>query len=544
MLRKTLLVALTVVSMAGVLSAAPGDVRLADAAQRGDVDAVRSLLAEDADVSAAQGDGMTALHWAVYRNDLELVQLLTEAGADIHAVTREEALTPLLLAGGTGNAALIELLLDAGADANSANSIGTTVLMEAAASGSVAAVKTLLDRGADANAKALRDQTALMFAAARNRADVVRLLGPRGADLNATSEILPMDLPLFDDNGNRIPNRTGLGRPKADMMGGNTALHYAAREGHFEAVRALVEAGANVNERNPGDRMTPIVMAIVNGEFDIAKYLLDHGADPNMATVDGLAALYATIDMRYAPVAWSPTRQTAASGISQRELTYFDLMEILLEHGAEPNVRLVKPLWFRPPHHNQMWVSAAGSTPFWRAAQANDLPAMKLLIAYGSDPTIESTEGNTALAMAAGIGWLGNFALNHPDGYMLSTRYLVEELGVEVETVDKKGYTPLMGAAHRGDEEMVQYLVDHGANLQSRTELGWAVTDLANGPYIGSSVRLSHPDTVALLLELGAPSVINLGDEEILGVIKRQIEVTEDGYREKKSDPKKTPNPR
>ena len=271
MLRKTLLIAVIVVSMAGVLSAAPGDVRLADAAQRGDVDAVRSLLAEDVDVSASQGDGMTALHWAAYRNDLELAQLLTEAGADIHAVTREEALTPLLLAGGTGNAALIELLLDAGADANSANSIGTTVLMEAAAAGSVAAVKTLLDRGADPNEKALRDQTALMFAAARNRADVVRLLGPRGADLNATSETLPMDLPLFDDNGNRIPNRTGAGRPKADMMGGNTPLHYAVREGHFDAVRALVETGANVNERNPGDRMTPIVMAIVNGEFDIAK---------------------------------------------------------------------------------------------------------------------------------------------------------------------------------------------------------------------------------------------------------------------------------
>ena len=544
MLRNTLLAGVTVVSMAMVLSAAPGDVRLADAAERGDMVAVRSLLGQDVDLNAAQGDGMTALHWAVYQNDLEMARLLTEAGADIHAVTREEALTPLLMAGGTGNAKLIEFLLDAGADAKSANSIGTTVLMEAAASGSVAAVETLLDHGADANAKALRDQTALMFAAARNRADVVRALASRGADLNATSEILPMDLPLFDDNGNRIPNRTGAGRPKAEIMGGNTALHYAVREGHTEAVRALVEMGANVNERNPGDRMTPIVLAIVNGEFDIAKYLLDRGADPNMATIDGLAALYATIDMRYAPVAWSPTRQTAAGGISQRELSYFDLMEILLDNGADTNVRLVKALWFRPPHHNQMWVSAAGSTPFWRAAQANDLGAMKLLIAYGADPTISSTEGNTSLAMAAGIGWLGNFALNHPDGYMPSTRYLVEELGVEIETADKKGYTPLMGAAHRGDEEMVQYLVDHGANLQSRTDLGWAVTDLANGPYIGSSVRLSHPETVALLLELGAPPVINLGDEEILGVIKRTIVRTEDGYQEKKLDSKKNPGPR
>ena len=537
MWRKTLVAGVAVVSMVMVLTAAPGDVRLPDAAQRGDIETVRSLLAEDVDINAAHGDGMTALHWAAYRNDIEMARLLTEGGADIGRATREEALTPLLIASGTGNAALIEFLLEAGSDASAANSIGTTALMEAAAAGDADAVRTLLDHGADANAKAIRDQTALMFAASRNRAEVIELLGRRGTELNATSAIVPMDLPLFDDAGNRIPNRTSGGRPKAEIMGGNTALHYAVREGHFDAVRALVAAGANLNERNPGDLMTPMVMAIVNGEFDIANYLLGQGADPNMATIDGLAALYATIDMRYAPVAWSPTRQTAAGGIGQRDVNYLEFMEILLENGAETNVRLVKALWFRPPHHNQMWVSAAGSTPFWRAAQANDLPAMKLLIAYGADPNVMSTEGNTALAMATGIGWLGNFALNHADGYMPAIQYLVEELGVEIETRDTKGYTPLMGAAHRGDNEIVRYLVDHGANLQTRTELGWAVTDLANGPYIGSSVRLSHPDTVALLLELGAPSVIYLGDEEILGVIKRQIEVTEEGYKEKKTGP-------
>jgi ankyrin repeat protein len=537
MWRKTLVAGVAVVSMAMVLSAAPGDFRLADAAERGDIDTVRSLLATDVDVNSAHGDGMTALHWAAYRNDLDIAQLLTEGGADIQLTTREEALTPLLIASGAGNAALVEFLLEAGADASAANSIGTTALMEAAAAGNLDAVRTLLDHGADTNAKAIRNQTALMFAASRDRAEVIRLLASRGTDLNSTSAILPMDLPLFDDDGNRIPNRTSGGRPKAEIMGGNTALHYAVREGHVDAVRALVAAGVNINERNPGDLMTPMVMAIVNGEFDIANYLLGQGADPNMATIDGLAALYATIDMRYAPVAWSPTRQTAAGGIGQRDVDYLEFMEILLEHGAETNVQLVKALWFRPPHHNQMWVSAAGSTPFWRAAQANDLPAMKLLVAYGSDPNLESIEGNTALAMATGIGWLGNFALNHADGYLPAIQYLVEELGVRVETRDTKGYTPLMGAAHRGDSEIVEYLVEHGADLQARTELGWAVTDLANGPYIGSSVRLSHPDTVALLLEMGAPSVIYLGDEEILGVIKRQIEVTEDGYKEKKTGP-------
>ena len=535
MWRKTLLTGVAVVSMAMVLSAAPGDVRLADAAQRGDIETVRSLLAGDADVNAAHGDGMTALHWAAYRNDVEMAQLLTKSGADLKAATREETLTPLLIASGTGNAALIKLLLDAGADASEANSIGTTALMEAASAGDRDAVRTLLDGGADPNAKAIRDQTALMFAASRNREEVIRLLASRDTDLNATSAIVPMDLPLFDDDGNRIPNRTSGGRPKAEIMGGNTALHYAVREGHFEAVRGLVDAGANVNERNPGDRMTPMVMAIINGEFDIANFLLERGADPNMATIDGLAALYATVDMRYAPVAWSPTRQTAAGGIGQQKVNYLEFMEILLENGAEPNVQLVKGLWFRPPHHNQMWVSAAGSTPFWRAAQATDLPAMKLLVAYGADPNVESGEGNTPLAMATGIGWLGNFALNHTDGYLPAIKYLVEELGVEVETRDTKGYTPLMGAAHRGDNEIVRYLVEHGASVQTRTELGWAVTDLANGPYIGSSVRLSHPETVALLLELGAPSLINLGDEEILGVIKRKIEVTEDGYKETKT---------
>lgn len=543
MWRKSLLVAFAAVSMTVVLFGASADFRLVDAAQQGDIQAVLSLVAEEVDLNVAQGDGMTALHWAVYRNDLEMSELLVKAGADIRVVTRAEALTPLFLSAGTGNAKLIQLLVDNGADPGSTNSLGTTVLMEAAASGNPDAVKLLLDRGADGNAQAIRNQTALMFAAARNRADVIRVLAENGVDLNFTSEVIPMDLPLFDDNGNRIPNRTSSGRPKAEMMGGNTALHYAVREGHFEVVRALVDSGANVNQRNPGDWMAPLVMAIINGEFDIANYLLDQGADPNMATIDGLAALYATIDMKYAPVAWSPTRQTASGGIGQQELDYLDLMEILLKNGAKPNVSLVKALWFRPPHHNQMWVSAAGSTPFWRAAQANDLGAMKLLVSYGADPLVSSNEGNTPLAMAAGIGWLGNFSLNHPDGYMLSTRYLVEELGVAVNTVDKKGYTPLMGAAHRGDNAMVSYLVEQGAQLDRRTELGWGVADWANAPYIGSSTRRAHPETVALLLELGAPPLINIGDEEILGVIKRKILVTEEGYKVNEPDSDKKPNP-
>jgi len=290
----------------------------------------------------------------------------------------------------------------------------------------------------------------------------------------------------------------------------------------MEAIHALVEAGADVNKVNPGDRTSVMIEAIVNGHYDIASYLLDHGADPNLASIDGLAALYATIDNEYAPVAWSATSHTWADGTAQQKTNYLKLMSALLEHGADPNARIKRPLWFRPPHHNQMWVKTAGTTPLWRAAQATDLPAIQLLVSRGADPQIASTDHDTALSMAAGIGWSGNYSINAP--YFLATvKYLVEDAKIDVNAVDKDGYTAIFGAAYRGDNDVVKYLVEKGAKLDLRNSKGWSVTDMTTAPNVRSSVGLAHPETEALVVSLGAPKRLKIDDEEILGIIKRKI---------------------
>ncbi len=503
---------------------------LAEAAGQGDLTTVIAL-AQKSDVNSAQGDGMTALHWAAYREDVEMARVLIQAGANVNAANRLKAVTPLLIASNAGNAAMIELLLKSGADASLANTTGTTPLMLAAASGKVDAVKTLLDHGANVNAReSSRRQTALMFAAALNRDAVVRLLASRGADLNLTSRIVPINADIVDEDGNSIPapSRTGATKKRGEAegkvagMGGMTALHYAAREGLMATVQALVDSRVDINKTNPVDKSTSLVIAISNGHYDVARYLIEHGADPNVETIDGLAALYATVESRWAPVAWTPTAFTSASGITQQQTNYLDLMKLLLEHGANPNARINKTLWFDPPHHNDSWAKAAGATPFWRAAQATDPDAMKLLAAHGADPKIASAEKDTPLAVAAGVGWNGNFSTNAPNSFMAAAKYLVEEIQIDVNAADASGYTAVMGAAYRGDDEMIQYLIAKGALPGVKTKRGWSVTDMANGPALRSSFPLAHPGTVALLQKLGAPAPIKVQDEEILGVIGKK----------------------
>jgi ankyrin repeat protein len=505
---------------------------LLEAAEQGDLNALNSVV-QKFDVNATQGDGMTALHWAVYRDDLKMASVLIQAGANVNATNRLNAVTPLLIASNAGDAAIIDLLLKSGADANLTNSHGTTPLMLAAASGKVDAVKTLLDHGAQVNARELsRRQTALMFAAALDRAAVVRLLASSGAQLNLTSKIIAINSDIVDEDGNSIPapSRTGKTRKRGNGvgkvagMGGLSALHYAAREGHMLTVQALVESGVDVNKTSPVDKSTALVMAICNGHYDVAKYLVEHGGDPNIETIDGLAALYATIESKWAPVAWTPTASTSASGITAQQTTYLELAKLLLEHGANPNAKVNKTLWFDPPHHNDAWAKAAGTTPFWRAAQATDLEAMKLLLAHGADPKTASLEQDTPLAAAAGVGWNGNYSTNAPNSFMAAVKYLVEDIQLDVNTVDASGYTAVMGAAYRGDNEMVKYLIAKGARLDLKTKRGWSVTDMANGPYLRSSFPVAHPETVALLGKLGAPALIKVQDEEILGVIGKKGE--------------------
>jgi uncharacterized protein len=490
---------------------AASDTQVAEAVQQGDRALAVRLIAHRADVNAAQADGMTALHWAAANGDLETTKLLLRAKADVKAATRVGALTPLSLACLSGDAPVMAALIQAGADTNAAETDGATPLMKAAASGSVAAVQLLLDHRAQVNAKETHGETALDFAAGKNRAEVIRLLMKSGADATVTTTVTKLGRVRVDEDGNPIPQRAAgrggaaalggqaRGTP-ATVMGGMTALLVAARNGHAEAVRALVESGANPNLVSAGDQSSPLVIAICNGHYDVAAYLLEHGADPNLATNDGLAALYATEDTEYAQVGWAPNPITA-----QEKTSYLELLRALLAHKANPNEQLKKALWFRPTSHNQEWVDKKGVTPFWRAAQATDVAAMKILIAGGADPKIASAEGVTPLMAAAGLGWGANASRTVPDGWSPAVKYLVDESHADVNAKDMYNYTALHGAAYRGDNDVAKFLVEHGAKLDVRSKKGQTVTDMANGPMVNAHLPIDHPDTIALLEKFGAP---------------------------------------
>jgi len=512
--------------MAALASAAGSDARLADAAMHSDREAVRTLIARKADANLAQGDGMTALHWAAFNDDQAMAKMLLAAGARVDATTRLGAITPLFMACTNGSAGMINALLAAGADANSTKANGTTALMIAAASGSADAVKALLDRGADANrVETAHGQTALMFAAAAGRTAVIAVLAAHHADLNATDRVVRLARTKYgdisEDPSEKTPAKAPAAGPKegdgtvaledrvqgASAMGGMTALLFAARDGWNGAAQALVEAGADVNEVSQSEKISPLLMAVVNGHYDLAKYFLDHGANPKLASIGGLAPLYAVVDVQWAPLGWFPNPIT-----TQEKTAYLDLMQSLLAHGADPNVKLTETLWFRPLTHNGSRVKAIGATAFWRAAQANDVAAMKLLATHGADTNAASQEGDTPLMVAAGVGWRGNFSVTAPDALAAAVKYCVE-LGADLNASDRRGFTALHGAAYRGNTEAIAFLVEKGAKIDARTKAGDSVADMANGPERFGTL---HPEAVELARELGSPFADNCRSAQCL----------------------------
>ncbi len=581
---------------------------VADAAMQGGREVVRSLLKQGADVNAAQGDGMTALHWAARHGDVELARMLVYAGANLKATTRLGGLTPLLMASQIGDSAVIEVLLKAGADAKTATANGTTPLMFAAASGRVEAVKLLLARGADMNAKeSARGETALMFAAAFGHVDAIQALVTAGAEVKVTTKVVDVktltnaeeeaflraqqaqrqgaqrppgaepavvggySAALARPAGQRVEGESrpeerrpseAQGRPAesaaqsrpadparpdpasqvaglsrqfrfaelVSTQGGLTPLHFAIRQGHADAVKLLLESGADLNQVTGGDGTSPLLMAVINGQLDLAMFLLERGANPRLASDNGVTPLYAALNVHWAPKALYPQPRA----YTQQKVSYIDVMRALVAKGVDVNARLKKKVWYSGYNFDLSGVDEIGATAFWRAAYASDVEAMKLLVAHGADPNLGTVKpagrprtgdggrevvedvsglppvpvggpGVTPLQAATGVGYGEGFAANShrnaPSGWMPAVRYLVEEIGVDVNARDHEGNTALHHVAARGDNEMILYLISKGADVKAVNRAGETTADMANGPVQRTQ---PFPETLELLVKLGA----------------------------------------
>jgi ankyrin repeat protein len=529
---------LLVLLSAGLANAGMSDV--ADAAMQRNLAALRALLQQKADVNAPQLDGATALHWAVRWDDLEAAELLIRAGANVRASNRF-AVTPMSLASLNGSAAMIEKLLKAGVDANSALSeLGETPLMMAARTGKLDAVNVLLDHGAAVNAReSSQGHTALMWAAAQRHPAVVKLLIERGADVNARSnvEVPPVrgrgsavgaarnnDTPAAAPRGNppacpqvapRPAQVFGVAGPtvrtKATGGGCISALILAARENDPESVRILLESGANVN-LTMNDGTTALIVAIMSGHYDIASFLLDKGADPNIADGKGMAALYATVHMRNLPT-------TDVPQVKADDAALLKLIRKVLDHGANANARLSAKLPYRGGT-DPTWQSEVGATPFLRAAYSNDIVLMRILLAYGADPQIPASDKTTPLMAAAGVGWLPNLVYTRNEN-LVETLKLCLELGNDIHAInDGKpnsggpfGVTALHGAAFKGLPEGIQFLVDNGARVDAQDAastvggargVGRTPLDYAEGIYFQGQPPRREEKAVVLLKKLMA----------------------------------------
>lgn len=438
-----------------------------------------------------QGDGTTPLHNAVVANDLAAVQKLLRSGANPSAANRY-GITPLSLAAENGNAPVFEALLKAGADAKATLPGGQTLLMTAARTGNPEILRTLLDRGADPNAVEDTDgETALMWAAAQNHPEAVKLLAARGADVNARSKSFTYKTDRFGLEG----VLTIL--PKGHL----TVLMIAAREGSLDAARALADSGAGLDLMDP-DGTTALVFAIINNHYDTAAMLVERGANPNIGDSAGMAALYAAADMNtLIEIYGRPARKTAD------RLTGVDLIQKLLEHGANPNQQLKAPALQRahtPGDRNL----GEGATPLMRAARNGDSAAMRMLMEHGADAGIAQKNHVTALMLAAGLGrGLGTFADEYAsEKEQYEAVKLLLEKHVEVNAANDAGDTALHFAALSMDS-VVELLVMNGADMAAKDRQGRTPLDMASGkggPGRAGAAAVPRPGTMALLKKLGA----------------------------------------
>ena len=566
------------------VGAASSDV--ADAAMRGDTATVRRLLQKASDVNAPQVDGATALHWAVYRDDLAMVDLLIRAGAR-PSVTNRAGMSPLAMAALYGSPQIVDRLLKAGADAKAVGPSGETMVMYAARNGRPDTIRLLVEAGADVNARErVRGTTALMWAVAQRNPKAVEALLAAGADHSARSGAagLPRNYLAqrvntraveeaqrrhqralaagrtyeqqlewefengIDLGGARnafVPDRAarpqGAGgqapapagtaaagtapatatgptpAPRPDNVGapqvvaddtevvvaglvgsgggGLTPLVFAAREGDLESARLLVAAGANVNQQTEYG-WSPLLTAVNNRNYKLAQFLIEQGADVNLTNKGGWTPVYLATDNRNIEGGDYP--------VPKADLDHLELIDLLLQKGANPNLRVKDNTLTRTIFTTQ-WFFEDGATPFVRAAQSSDTALMTLLLKHGADPKIATATGDSALTAAGGIGWVDGVTYERSPKENVEAVRMLLDLGLDPNHANNEGRTALMGAALKGRPEVIRLLVERGAKLETR-DRGSRDTHIPGAPVAG--VTFQAIDYAEGLVRVGVQSAV------------------------------------
>ncbi|SVA79717.1 uncharacterized protein METZ01_LOCUS132571 [marine metagenome] len=520
------------------------------AAENGNSEIANILLESEADVEAVTRLGAyRPLHLAARRGHTSVIQLLLDASADPEVESTTGSVRPLHFAAASGNAAAVQAMITHGVELNAKESMwGQTPLMFAAAAGRTEVIRLLLQGGADFALTAAvidmpsrdefdrQDQQARRARMAETEQTVDRTGGARQG---ATDERLVAS----SSGGARseqdlllVQQRDRVNQPLSHAQlvggyGGMTALLMAVRDGHTSTAFTLLDHGVEIDQVSAGDHTSPLLMALINGHFGLAMELFNRGADPTIASDAGATPLYIALNTEWIP----KSRHPQPTHRLQQEVTYLDLMKAFLDAGVDLNARLTKQLWYTTFGDDYLRTNRTGATPFWRAAYGLDLRAMRLLIEYGADPNIPTQKpagrsyrgggaaqsgmldpsglppvpiggpGAWPIHAASGIGYGEGYAANihrHvPESWVSSVRYLIEELGADVNARDHNGYTALHHAAARGDNELILYLVSQGADVSVVSRRGQTVADMANGPVQRILPFLS---TVALLEGLGS----------------------------------------
>lgn len=543
------------------------------AAALGDAQMAQMLLYAGANVNArTRINEYTPLHVASEAGNAAVVKILLDAGAQVNAKTSVSGVTPLHLAAGAGSVDAVNELLERGANPNALEAEWQqTPLIFAAANNRAEVIPALLARGADPNiaskgvafpaapprggagrggappaaggaAAAPASTAAAASAAGRGGGRGGRGGAGGAAATTATAAAAPAPNPTAakaapqaavgaaqrggGGQGQQAANDDAPVGKGAPGMGGLTPLHHAVRQGNLAAVRSLLDGGADINKTS-FDSSTPLTIALLNSQFDVAMELIKRGADVNKPlTYVNASPLWLTINAQWQPRTRFPQPEEGG----YQKASYLNVMEALLNAGADPNSKVSGHPFFMEytdcGNGRCGLEDMTGSTPFMRAAYSLDVPAMKLLVSRGADfsdgikVTVPAGRGGAAAAAATvkvptgpvmaihyvagegyGEGFAGNAHVHAPDAWMPAMRYVVEELHQDVNARDALGMTALHHAAARGDKDMIMYLVSRGADVTVVSTKDQTIADMANSPVSRISPM---PEIVALLQALGS----------------------------------------